>query len=135
MDKIDIFYFLKAMTIDKKELDFTNYDIYKNYSIYMINRFVSMVECFIPFINEVNKYTMTKQSHYNLLKSILPKQKIYFKYMGKKKDLSLRDKKYIATYFEIGLKEAENYINLLSEDIIKEILKMYKYGRNKTVDV
>lgn len=132
---MEIFDYLKAMTIEKKDLDFTNYDISKNYNIFMINRWISMVECFVPLANELNKYSMTKESHYNLLKDLLPKQKIYFKFIKKEKDLSLKEKKYITKYFEIGVKETELYINLLSEDIIKEIVNMYKYGKNKMVDV
>jgi hypothetical protein len=134
-EKIDLFYFLKAMTVDKKNLDFSNEEIEKKYDVYMINRYVSMVECFIPLINELNKYNMSKQSHYNLLKNCLPNQKLYFKYIKKSKDLTLNEKKYIAYYYSVGLNEAELYIKHLSEEEINTILNVYKYGKNKFVDI
>jgi hypothetical protein len=134
-EKIDIFYFLKAMTVDKKNIDFSNDEFEKKYDVYMINRFVSMVECYIPVVNELNKHEMSKCSHYNFLKNCLPQQKIYFKYIKKSKDLTIQEKKYIAHYYEIGLKEAELYINHLTKEEIEKIINVYKYGKNNFVEI
>lgn len=132
---MELSYFLNAMTFEKKNLDFSNADISRHYNIWSINKIISMVDCFVPLANVLNKYEMTKQSHYNLLKDLLPKQKIYFNYINKKKDLTLKEKKYIAKYFEVGMKEAELYVNILPEEILHEIFNVYKYGINKMVDI
>ncbi|MFA5484926.1 MAG: hypothetical protein WC260_01630 [Candidatus Pacearchaeota archaeon] len=132
---MNIFDYLNGMTEDKEELDFSNDEVSKGYRPYMINRYVSMIDVFSEFVNELNKYDLPKETHYNIYKSILPKRKLFFPYIKKTKDLNLEEKKYIANYFEVGLREAEQYINILSEDEIKEILKIYVYGTNSKVDM
>jgi len=67
--------------------------------------------------------------------SILPKRKQFFKYIKGKKDLSLQEKKILAKYFDIGLREAEEYIRLLEVDQIKEILEIYRCGKNTIIDL
>lgn len=130
-----LFDYLKSMTENKDDLDFSNDEISKGYQPYMINRYISMIDVFVEFVNELNKYDLPKDVHYKAYKSILPQRKLFFPYIKKSKDLNLEEKKYIAKYFEVGLKESEEYINILSEDEISEILNIYVYGRNKRVEV
>ena len=132
---MELFDYLKALTERNEDLDFDNEEIRKGYQPYMINRFVSMSEVYIPIVNEINKYELPKNVHFNYLFSILPKRKQFFKYIKKKKDLTIQEKKLIANYFEVGLKEAERYIQLLEESQIKEILEVYRYGQNSIADV
>jgi hypothetical protein len=126
-DKIDLFYFINCMTVDKKDLDLSDDELNKAYDIFMINRFLSMVEIIIPFINDINKSGWTKQSHYNFLKDVLPKQKLYIKYIKKSKK-NIDESLYIAKYFEIGKRDAEMYLKFLSEKEINEIVNLYKIG-------
>ena len=130
-----IFDYLNAMTQDKTSLDFSSDEVSKDYSQFMINRFVSMVDIFVPFVNDINKYDVPKDVHYEFYKCFLPKRKTYFPYIKKSKDLDLYEKKYIAHYFEVGLTTAEQYIKIMSEDEIKEILEIYKYGKNKQIEI
>ena len=132
---MNIFDYLKSMTENKDDLDFSNDEVSKGYQPYMINRYISMIDVFAEFVNEINKYDLPKDIHYNIYKSILPKRKLFFPYIKKSKDLDLEEKKYIAKYFEIGLKEAEEHIKILSEEQIHEILNIYVYGKNKKVDI
>ena len=130
-----IFDYLNGMTQDKTTLDFSSDEVSKGYSQFMINRWVSMVDVFTPYVNDMNKYDIPKDVHYECYKSFLPKRKVFFPYIKKSKDLDLHEKKYLAHYFEVGLKEAEEYIRIMSEDEIKEILDIYKCGNNKQVEV
>jgi hypothetical protein len=132
---MELFGYLKAVTEDKTDLDFKNDEIRKGYTPYMMNRFISMTEMYIPLVNEINKYDIPKHIHYKYFLSTLPKRKQYFKYIKKSKDLTLDEKKFVAHYFEIGLKEADIYIQQLTEEQLKEIIDIYKYGNNKTVEV
>lgn len=132
---MEIFDHLNNLTQTKKEPDFSSDEFKKEYKKYMINRFISMCEFFIPVVNEINKYDIPDEVHYNYYLNMLPQRKVFFNYIKKKKDLDEEEKKYIAHYFEVGKKEAENYINILDDDQIMEILNIYKYGRNKTVEV
>ena len=131
--------YIDAMTINKKDLDMSDPAISKNYSPYMINRWLSSVDIFIPIVNDINIHgdTMSKQSHYNFLKGILPKQKIHIDYKAVSihKNLDIKDIRYVATYFKVGIKEAKLYISMLTNKEVKDILKTFKYGMNKMVEV
>ncbi len=129
------FDFLKALTETKEQLDFNNEEIKKDYQPYMINRFISMVDIYLPIVNEINKYNVPKETHFRYFQSIFPKRKQYFKYISKSKDLNQEEKQLIAQYFNVGLKDAERYINLLEEDQIQQILNVYKYGKGKTAAI
>jgi hypothetical protein len=132
----ELFDYLKALTERNDFLDFDNEEIRKDYQPYMINRFVSMAEVFTQVVNEINKYPdISKETHFRYLFSILPKRKQFFKYIKKTKDLSQTEKLIIANYFEVGLTDAERYINILSEKEVKEILEIYKYGKNSLAGV
>lgn len=132
---MELFDYLKALTERNEDLDFDNEEIRKGYQPYMINRFVSMSEVFIPVVNEINRYDLPKDTHYRYFFSILPKRRQFFKYIKKKKDLTVTEKKLIAKYFEVGLNEAEKYIQLLDEKQIKEILDIHRYGKNSLAGV
>ena len=131
--------YIDAMTIHKKDLDMSDSDISKNYSPYMINRWLSSVEVFIPYVNDINQHghLMSKQSHYNFLKDVLPKQKVYIDYksVAIHKNLDVKEIRYVASYFQVGIKEAKLYINILTDKEVKDILKTFKYGMNKMVEI
>ena len=38
-------------------------------------------------------------------------------------------------YYQIGLKQAEQYLRILSEEEINNILEIYKYGNGKRVEI
>jgi hypothetical protein len=127
--------YLNALTKDKTELSFNDDEVAHDYNNFIINRFISMIDIFIPVVNEINQYDLPKETHFRYYQSILPKRKLFFKYIKKKKDLTDTDKRYIATYFEVGLKEAEDYIRLMDEEQVQQILNKYKYGRNKMAQI
>ncbi|MFW6272629.1 MAG: DNA polymerase clamp loader subunit A [bacterium] len=127
-----LFDYLNALTLKDKEVNFDNPEDRNEYKPYIINRFVSMSEVFIPVVNEINRYEIPKEAHYTYLDSIIPKRKQYFKYIKASKDLTLEEKKYVAMYFEVGLKDAERYIKILSKDQIDEIINVYTYGKNNS---
>lgn len=132
---MELFDYLNSMTEKKEELDFDNDEIKKGYQPYLINRFVSMPEVYVQVVNEINKYDIPKHVHYRYMNSFLPKRKQYFNYIKKKKDLSQDEKLLIANYFEVGMGDAERYINMLDEEQIKEILKIFKYGKNSLAGI
>jgi hypothetical protein len=132
---MELFDHLNNLTVLKKEADFSNDEIRKSYDRYIINRFISMIELYIPVVAEINKYDVPEQTHYQYYFSVLPHRKCFFNYIKKVKDLNKEEKKYIARYFECGIREVNQYVNILSIDEINEILNIYKYGKNKTVEV
>ena len=133
---ITIYDILNAMTYENKDLDFTDVGVKKAYDKYMVNRWLSMSEGLV-FVAELlnTTHNLTDEQHFDLLKSILPNEKFYFKYIKRKKDVNLKEKRYIAHYFEIGIHDAEEYINHMTQDEIDDILNKYKYGHNQNVIV
>lgn len=128
---MELFDYLKALTEKNEFLDFDDEEIRKDYQPFMISRFISMAEVFTQVVNEINRFSdIPKETHFRYFFSFLPKRKQFFNYIKKKKDLSQTEKLIIANYFEVGMKDAEKYIQILEEDQIKEILDLYRYGKN-----
>ena len=127
-----LFDILDAITQTKEDLNFNDDEIKKNYSNFIINRFVSMSEAFIPLVNEINKYgDIPKSVHYRYLSSSMPKRKQYFKYLKKQKDINEDELPYIADYFSVSIREAKQYMTMLKKETINEILDTYVCGRGK----
>jgi hypothetical protein len=134
--RLSIFDILAAASINKTDLNFDDDEVKKAYDQYMINRWLSMDEDLI-FLAEMltTSHQLTDKDHFNMIKAALPREKFYIKYMKRKKDLTEKEKRYIAHYFEIGLKEAEDYISQMEEEDITEILDTYVYGNNEMIQV
>lgn len=125
----NIFEYLNAVTYRKDDLDFNDDEIARGYDIYMMNRFISMCDLYLPLVNEMNKAKdISKETHFRFFLTALPKRKQFFQYLKKKKDLKKEHKEYIAKYFECGKRECEMYINTLTETQIEEIIKIYEHG-------
>jgi len=126
-----LFDFLKAMTQGKENLDFTNTSIKSNYSPYIIDKAVSMVNIFLPVANGMNKCkNLPKATHYEFYKSVLPKKNIQFKFIKKSKENDIAIE-CIANYYEISIREAKSYLFMLSEDQVNQIVAKYNYGKGK----
>ena len=133
---MELFDYLKALTERNEFLDFDNEEVRKGYQPFMINRFISMTEVFTQVVNEINRFSdIPKETHFRYFFSVLPKRRQFFNYIKKPKDLSRDEKLVIANYFEVGLSDAERYINILSEEEIKEILELHRYGKNSIAGV
>lgn len=133
---MDLFEHLKNLSREDRQLNTKDDSEIKSYTPYMINRFVSMAEMYVPFVNEINKHSdIPKHVHYRFYNSILPKRNHFFRYIKKKKDLQAEEKKYLAVYFECGIKDIEQYIKILSKDQIKEILAKFMYGNHAKIQV
>lgn len=133
---MDLFEHLTTITTSKVQLDKQDIDNMKSYNPYIINKFVSMSDIFIPLVNEINKYpNIPKDIHQRFFKSTLPKRKQYFKYLKKKKEKSDNDINYIADWYEITFKDAKMYMDILTDNQIKSIVKKYEYGNKKKINL
>lgn len=128
---LSLFEHLNNLTENKIEYDPMNDVQTKEYEPYMINRFVSMCDFYLPLVNEINKYDFPKATHYKYFLSSLPKRKQFFKYISKGKDVNKKDKEKIAEYFECSTRESEMYLEILSDEQIKTIVQKFEYGKTK----
>jgi len=127
MNVIDILSLLENKQFEWNELA---EDVQKSYNQFMINRFVSSKIQYVNVLAEVARYKMTNEQHYNLVKDLIAKQKHYFNYKAykKAKDNPTDDLLIFAIKkeLEVGKREAESYIEFLSETDIKEVKAKWK---------
>ena len=104
----------------------------KNWSNYMVHRFLSMKMEWVDIVNEFQKYNLRPQELYKLYTNILPKGKQWLKYTKGKK--SMKHPKWlleiVAKYYESSLKEAHEYLEVFyateqNKTNLKTILQKY----------
>jgi hypothetical protein len=121
---ITLFNWLDNITIGKQDWDSFEENDRESFNPYIIHRFVSMYEPYVDLVNIVQKIPYTeKEKIYLLYKNMLPKKKIFFKYVksnytGPNDELVAR----LADYFSCSLGEAEEYSTLLDKTGIESIL-------------
>ena len=114
---------------------------WKSYSPYMINRWLSMARDYTDIIDNTQKYyNLSKESHYKMLCGVLPKRKVFTRYVKSKKV-----KKYnselvdaLTKHYEVSKTEVKGYIDLaMNDDLlllnIKNILQRYGYSDKEIV--
>ena len=105
----------------------------KQWSNYMINRFLSMKMEWTDFVNEIQKLKLDSYQLYVVYSSILPKGNQYLKYIKKKKGTIYNTQviQKVSEYFEISKSESEDYLNLLSKKQIRELVSKYGYANKE----
>jgi hypothetical protein len=119
-----IFDWLNQITYNKQPWNSFTEEDKKSFEPYMIHRFLSMNPEYIEFVNLVQTFPYTdKEKIYNIYLYMIPKKKMFLKYikssLKKKQEKLLR---YIASYYECSLGEANEYIDILRENGVKDIL-------------
>ena len=102
----------------------------KSFSPYLINRWLSMNPDLIEIVDMFQQYTigpLSKKHVYQLYYDILPKAKMFAKYIkGKKMDKYNKELVTImGNHYQIPKSEAEEYIGLLQKTEITDLLKRY----------
>ena len=131
---MNIFDHLNNLTFGKKMPDFTNEEVSKTYDQFMINKFLSMFQAWVPIIEIANKYKFPNNIHFILVSSLLPKANVSFNnYIKKKKSNDVFDeqKELLMKYFEFGTNDLEAALDILTEEQIKNICDKYKFGKTR----
>ena len=119
-----IFDWLNQITYDKQPWNSFTEEDKKSFEPYMIHRFLSMNPEYIEFVNLVQVFQVTdKEKIYNIYLYMIPRKKMFLKYI--KSSLKKRQEKllgYVASYYECSLGEANEYIDILRENGVKDIL-------------
>jgi len=125
-----IFEWLNELTDKKSSLDSFEESAWENFNAYMIHRFVSMYKGYIEIANLAQKFSPTdKKGIYSFYCEMLPRKKMFLRYIkSKTKQNTVEVLEPIVKYFKCSFVEANEYINLLSKEDIKEIL--IKLGTN-----
>ena len=119
-----IFDWLNQITYEKQPWNSFTEEDKKSFEPYMIHRFLSMNPEYIEFVNLVQVFQVTDtEKIYNIYLYMIPKKKMFLKYI--KSSAKKRQEKllgYIASYYECSLGEANEYIDILRENGVKDIL-------------
>jgi len=126
--KTSLFDFLKDITIEKKNI--LNYDNQSAYSKYMICRFLSMHNDYLPIVDLIlNKQQahLSNQEFHKLCLAIIPKNNIRLNYVkgSSKIKENKEDLEYIAKYFKVSMNDAMEYYEICGEDLANNIKKMH----------
>lgn len=86
----------------------------KSYSVYMVNKFLSMNPHQLPFVNEVQKYTLPSDTHYTFFSQIIPKGRQFNKYIKSKKEASYETwmVDLVRKHYDISTTEATEYLEI-----------------------
>lgn len=131
-----IFDFIGGVTDKKKEWNKWSESDQKKFSVYIVNRWLSMRMELTEMINELQTYTiglLRPQETYKLYHEILPNNKAFAKYIkGKsedKYDAALISQ--IAEHYQVSKTEAADYIDLMDKISCERILTMYGYSEGE----
>ena len=128
-----IFNILADVTYKKTNSNTYTEGDWKAYNTYMVNRWLSMNSDVTEIINFIQKYySLDKKIHYKMLSDILPKQKLFNKYIKGKKVCKYNPELVtcVANHYEISRKEAKERIGMymhFSEGMqsLADMLRMY----------
>lgn len=100
----------------------------KTFSSFMINRFISMAPDYIELVNEIQQYGLSDEQVYRVYMDLLPKQKMWNKYIkGAKTDSE--SYKILAEHYELGTRDVKLALDLMPDKerklLIKEIKAIY----------
>jgi hypothetical protein len=114
-DITNLFGWLNEITLYKTPIEDISEESWKHFNAFMINKYVSMCPDYIELVNYIQKIPYdNKKQIYSIYSEMIPKRKVFLKYIGSKKSKSnLELAEYVAKYFECSLGEADEYIDIL----------------------
>ena len=116
---------LDEITVKKTPASQFSSEDWDSWNSYMVHRFMSMSEKNIEIANIAQKMQPTdKIGIYNFYCNIIPRKKVWNKYI--KSNIKPKNKellKLLSIYFECGVREANQYIDVIGKNEVKSILK------------
>jgi hypothetical protein len=128
-----IFDFIEGVTSKKKSWNKWNETDQKSFSPFIVNRWLSMRQDLVEFINELQTYTigvLRPQETYQLYYELLPNNKVFAKYVKGKKEDKFSDKliSQVAEHYQVSRLEATEYVELMNQDQCAHLLALYGYS-------
>jgi Bacteriophage clamp loader A subunit len=106
----------------------------KTWSNWMINRFMSMIPEYTPVINEIQHLSsiLEPEHYYKLLIGIIPKRNVFADYI-KAKPKKYNDSiiLFVAKHYECSSREILDYLDIITEESIKNIYYMNGYDEKE----
>jgi hypothetical protein len=133
-DKKDLFHHITHITQHQTKgyWDSLNETEKKQWSNYMIHRFISMKMEYVEVANEFQKYKLKPKDLYKLYSNVLPKKKEWLRYTKGKKDMKYEKwvVEIVAKHYESSLSEARGSLEVFytteqNKANLKTILQKY----------
>lgn len=121
---INLFGWLNEITLYKSPIEKFTEEDWKTFNTFMVNKYISMNPEYIEIANYLQKYSNSpKQQIYTMYKNIIPKKKVYLKWVGgKKKSQNTELVEKLSQYFLVSKRETEDYLDILHKSDVKNIL-------------
>lgn len=124
---LSLFEHLNNLTLYKKEWKDLTIEDKKTFKPYMINRFISMKMEYLDLVNEVQRYMNSNTDlgvFHKFWNKLLPKKKQFFYYIkgNKKSSVNTELVNILREHFKESRKNTIEYIRILSDEDLKEIL-------------
>jgi hypothetical protein len=123
-----LFDFLNDITWDKQNI--LNNDNKHAYSRFMITKFLSMHEPYLPIVDVyLNKFQgcLDDEQFHKLCIALIPKKKVFLKYINGVSTINecKESVEVIKDYFEISERDAFDYYQIGGEQMVEKIREMY----------
>tara|TARA_R110000824_G_scaffold240681_2_gene429313 strand:+ start:3671 stop:4090 length:420 start_codon:yes stop_codon:yes gene_type:complete len=129
---MNLFSWIDELFVKKRPWDSFSEAEQKKFSPFMVNRYLSMNNDFLPIVNHFQKLTietMPPSAVYRFYCSLLPKKKTYLKYLsGKKNKTNEKVVPFIQEYFEVSKLQASEYYQLMT--VQQKFFLLKKYGKS-----
>ena len=129
---MNLFKWISELFVGKRDWDTFSDADRKTFSPFMVIRYLSMSEDFLPLVNHMQNYCIQDMPHkavYQFWCGVLPKKKTYLKYIKGKKDKYNKEViDYLVDYFEVSRLQASEYRDLIPKEYLIYMLK--EYGKN-----
>ena len=128
-----LFDLMGGLTDKKREWSKWSETDQKKFSVFIVNRWLSMRMELTELINEFQTYTigqLSPRDTYRLYYELLPTNKAFAKYIkGKSEDRYEKDLvAQIAEHYQVSKSEASDYVELMDKMQCERILTMYGYS-------
>jgi len=128
-----MFDLMSGLTDKKREWSKWSETDQKKFSVFIVNRWLSMRMELTELINEFQTYTigqLSPRDTYRLYYDLLPTNKSFAKYIkGKSEDRYEKDLvAQIAEHYQVSKSEASDYVELMDKTQCDRILTMYGYS-------
>lgn len=121
---MNLFDWLLEISYNKRDWNSFTETEKESFNPWMIHRYVSMYYGYTELANTAQKLPLTeKEKIYNIYKTLLPKKKMYFKYIKGENKTNQPLIDYISQYFECGNSKALSYLPIMKKDEIKTMLE------------
>ena len=129
---MNLFKWISELFVGKRDWETCSDADKKTFSPFMVIRYLSMSEDFLPLVNHMQNYCIQDMPHkavYQFWCGVLPKKKTYLKYIkGKKDKFNKEIIDYLVEYFEVSRLQASEYRGLIPKENLIYMLK--EYGKN-----